>query len=99
MVRNSSFQECGLITYMFTVITIIRVSVMFNQRKKTSRILFFLYSIVTVNTIVFTAYWYGPQSGTYPNIYDDILLCDESTSHIYSSSLRARDVLRCHIWP
>ena len=67
---------------MRTVIMIIRVSVMFNQRKRTSQILFFLYSIVTINTIVFNAYWYGPQSGTsgtYPNTYDDLLLtllCD-----------------------
>ena len=76
---------------MCTVIMIIRVSVMFNQRKRTSRILFFLYSIVTVNTIVFTAYWYGPQSGTsgtHPNTYDELLLtllCEKSTSHARSS--------------
>ena len=48
---------------------ILRVSVMFNQPKRTGCILSFLYSLVTVNTIVFTFLWYGPHSGlvgTYP---------------------------------
>ncbi|KAG6377332.1 hypothetical protein JVT61DRAFT_15122 [Boletus reticuloceps] len=45
------------------VIMILRVSVMFTQPERIRRILFFLYAIVTVNTIVFSAIWYGPHSG------------------------------------
>ncbi|KAG6380482.1 hypothetical protein JVT61DRAFT_8635 [Boletus reticuloceps] len=33
------------------------------QPERIRRILFFLYAIVTVNTIVFSAIWYGPHSG------------------------------------
>ncbi|KAG6380481.1 hypothetical protein JVT61DRAFT_8634 [Boletus reticuloceps] len=42
---------------------IFRVSVMFTRPKRTRQILFFLYSIVTINTIVFNLIWYGPHSG------------------------------------
>ena len=42
---------------------IIRVSVMFNQPKRTRNILFFLYTLVSVNSIVFTLIWSGPDSG------------------------------------
>ncbi|KAF8125276.1 hypothetical protein EV363DRAFT_1351256 [Boletus edulis] len=45
------------------MIMILRVSVMFTQPERIRRILFFLYAIVTVNTIVFSAIWYGPHSG------------------------------------
>ncbi|KAF8431320.1 hypothetical protein L210DRAFT_3633733 [Boletus edulis BED1] len=48
---------------MLDVIMIFRVSVMFTRPKRTRRILFFLYSIVTINTIVFNVIWYGPHSG------------------------------------
>ncbi|KAF8431322.1 hypothetical protein L210DRAFT_3560813 [Boletus edulis BED1] len=46
------------------MIMILRVSVMFTaQPERIRRILFFLYAIVTVNSIVFSAIWYGPHSG------------------------------------
>ncbi|KAF8125281.1 hypothetical protein EV363DRAFT_1351278, partial [Boletus edulis] len=45
------------------VIMIYRVSVMFGQQQRTKQILMLLYSIVTVNTIVFSIVWYGPHSG------------------------------------
>ncbi|KAF8125269.1 hypothetical protein EV363DRAFT_1269878 [Boletus edulis] len=48
---------------MLDVIMIFRVSVMFTRPKRTRQILFFLYSIVTINTIVFNVIWYGPHSG------------------------------------
>ncbi|KAF8125266.1 hypothetical protein EV363DRAFT_1176251 [Boletus edulis] len=48
---------------MLDVIMIFRVSVMFTQPERIRRILFFLYAIVTVNSIVFSAIWYGPHSG------------------------------------
>jgi len=44
-------------------IMILRASVMFSQPKRIGCILSFLYSLVTVNTIVFTFLWYGPHSG------------------------------------
>ncbi|KAF8125279.1 hypothetical protein EV363DRAFT_1532961 [Boletus edulis] len=45
------------------VIMILMVSVMFIQPERIRRILFFLYAIVTVNSIVFGAIWYGPHNG------------------------------------
>ncbi|KAF8125267.1 hypothetical protein EV363DRAFT_1586406 [Boletus edulis] len=47
------------------VIMIIRVSAMFTgaRPERIRRILFFLYAMVTVDTIVFSAIWYGPHSG------------------------------------
>lgn len=53
----------------YTVIMILRVSVMFNQPKRIRLILSFLYSLVTVNSIAFSIVWEGPHSGlvgTYP---------------------------------
>ncbi|KAF8125255.1 hypothetical protein EV363DRAFT_1532920 [Boletus edulis] len=47
------------------VIMILRVSAMFTgaRPERIRRVLFFLYAIVTVNSIVFGAIWYGPSSG------------------------------------
>ncbi|KAI9457566.1 hypothetical protein HD554DRAFT_1771359 [Boletus coccyginus] len=50
-------------TVVVDVIMILRVSVMFNQPKRLRLILSFLYSLVTVNSIVFSIAWEGPHSG------------------------------------
>jgi len=42
---------------------ILRVSVMFDEPKRIRRILAFLYSVVTVNSIVFAIVWNGPDGG------------------------------------
>ena len=42
---------------------ILRVAAMFSQPKTIRYTLFFLYSLVTVNSIVFALIWVGPDSG------------------------------------
>jgi len=45
------------------VIMILRVTVMFNPSKRPRQILFSVYSLVTINSIVFSIVWVGPDSG------------------------------------
>ena len=57
------FDGTNFTTNILIAIMILRVSVMFNQPKRMQYILFFLYSLVTVNAIIVVFLMAGPHSG------------------------------------